>query len=254
MIKNEPLVPIVSKGNILVEPIWDKPIDDFEGPLYQDYIADHPNYKHILVRSSVNQMLQKAAKNLPDSYQLVVRAGHRPIEVQYKLLEMVKYGYAKENPSASDYESLAFARQYVADPAIKLPPHCCGAAVDVDMYDTKTGKLVDFGCPMNTDGDIAHVYTDKINSEQASNREILRQAMLSADFAPHPNEWWHFSYGDKMWAKFYSKSAAIYGLVERELRCYERYEQTSNSNRPTGKQRPDSRQLFWWIIANHRHG
>lgn len=213
MNNNEPLVPIVSKGNISVEPIWERPIDDFEGPLYRDYIAHHPNYKYILVRSSVNEILQKAAKNLPDRYKLVVRAGHRPIEVQYKLLEMVRNNYAAENPNASEDESLAFARQYVADPAIKLPPHCCGAAVDVDMYDTTTGQLVDFGCPMNTDGDIAHVYTDKISSEQTSNREILRQVMLNAGFAPNPNEWWHFSFGDKIWTKFYNEESETYDLI-----------------------------------------
>ncbi len=210
---NEPLVPITTSTSILVEPIWEKPIDDIEGPLYQEYIAQNPTYNKILVRGSVAKKLQKAVKNLPERYQLVVRAGHRPLEVQHKLLDMVKKDYIDKNPKITDDEALVFARQYVADPAVKLPPHCCGAAVDVDMYDIKTGQLVDFGCPMNTDGDIAHVYTDKISSEQTSNREILRQVMLNAGFAPNPNEWWHFSFGDKMWAKFYNEESETYDLI-----------------------------------------
>ncbi|MDO8335705.1 MAG: M15 family metallopeptidase [Candidatus Saccharibacteria bacterium] len=217
MSKNEPLVPITTKADILVEPIWNYPIDDFEGPLYLEYISKNPTYTNILVRETVAKKLQRAAKNVPEKYQLILRAGHRPIEVQYKLLEMVKQSYIQDNPHASGAESLAFARKYVADPSIKLPPHCCGAAIDMDMIDTTTGQLVDFGCPMNTDGEIAHVYSEQISASQANNREILREALLDAGFAPNPNEWWHFSYGDQNWVNFYDKPNAIYGLIEPEL-------------------------------------
>lgn len=217
MSKNEPLIPIAAETNILVEPIWENPIDDIEGPLYQEYISKNPIYTNVLVRETVAKKLQKASKNVPKKYKLILRAGHRPIEVQYKLLEMVKQSYTQDNPHASDDESLAFARQYVADPAIKLPPHCCGAAVDVDMYDAATGQLVDFGCPMNTDGEISHVYSNQINEIQKTNRETLRKALLDAGFAPNPNEWWHFSYGDQNWADFYKKPKAIYGLATPEL-------------------------------------
>lgn len=217
MSKNEPLAPVITKANILVEPIWEKPIDDYEGPLYQEYIAKHPAYNKVLVRSSVADRLIKAAQELPSKYKLVVRAGHRPAEVQYKLLEMVRQSYAKDNPDASMDETLAFARTYVADPSVKLPSHCCGAAIDVDLFDNEIGQSVDFGCPMNTDGEIAHVYNDQINDSQKNNREILRKTMLNAGFAPNPNEWWHFSYGDQNWANFYNKISAIYGLIEPEL-------------------------------------
>jgi D-alanyl-D-alanine dipeptidase len=35
--------------------------------------------------------------------------------------------------------------------------------------------------------------------------------MESQGFAQHPNEWWHFSYGDQLWAWQRSQSEAIYG-------------------------------------------
>lgn len=211
------LIAVATSRYLLVEPIWEKPIDEFEGTLYQEYIRENPNYDKLLVRPKVARMLQKAAKSLPEQYRLVIRAGHRPIEVQYKLLEMVKNSYKKDTPNASEDAALEFARTYVADPSVKHPPHCCGAAVDVDLVDRKTGSLVDFGCPVNTDGEIAHVYTDKIDVEQKNNREILRRAMLDAGFAPNPNEWWHFSFGDNNWANYYIQPNAIYGLVEPEV-------------------------------------
>jgi D-alanyl-D-alanine dipeptidase len=37
--------------------------------------------------------------------------------------------------------------------------------------------------------------------------------MTDAGFANYPNEWWHFSWGDQMWAKMAGERAAHYGLA-----------------------------------------
>jgi D-alanyl-D-alanine dipeptidase len=42
-------------------------------------------------------------------------------------------------------------------------------------------------------------------------RCLLRQAMEAAGFAQHPNEWWHFSWGDQLWAWRQDRSWARYG-------------------------------------------
>ncbi len=210
----ELLVPIISNEHLLIEPIWEKPIDEIEGPLYQEYIKKNPSYNQILVRESVAKKLEQASRKLDKKYRMIVRAGHRPLAVQYKLLEMVKNSYKTDNPKAKEQEALEFARTYVADPSIKKPPHCCGAAVDVDVMDRKKGGLVDFGCPVNTDDDISFLNTNKINAEQKANRDMLHRAMLGVGFAPYAHEWWHFSYGDATWAKFYGKATVMYGLIE----------------------------------------
>jgi zinc D-Ala-D-Ala dipeptidase len=53
--------------------------------------------------------------------------------------------------------------------------------------------------------------------EQKQRREILRSAMRLAGFVNYPLEWWHFSFGDRMWAAYAGTRRAIYGLAE-ELR------------------------------------
>ena len=213
---DDKLVTVVSGNRLIVEPIWEKPIDLIEGPLYLRYIETHPGYKSLYVRSSVASMLKIAANNMPKEYSLVLRAGHRPLEVQQKLLTMVKQAFLQKNPTATDSQALEYARTFVSDPAIKLPPHCCGAAVDVDVLNIGSGKLVDFGCPMNTDDEIAFLGTNKLTKSQQANRQILLEAMLGAGFAPFQFEWWHFSYGDQVWADFY-KSEVKYGLIEPDL-------------------------------------
>lgn len=213
---HEPLVPIKSGRTFLVEPIWEKPIDDIEGPLYQAYIRRHPSYNSVLVRSGVCDRLSEATVRLPKPYKLIIRAGHRPLEVQYALLEMVKAGYKTKNPKATDEVALEFARTYVSDPAVKVPPHCTGSAVDVDVVDEQIGELVDFGCPINTDSEIAHLGTDKISHQQRANRELLQGAMCAAGFATFATEWWHFSYGDRVWADYYNHCGPIYDLIGSE--------------------------------------
>lgn len=210
----EPLVVLKPNKRLKLVPIWQEPVDDIEGPLYQKYVADNPSYNAIYVRQAVASKLNLAASNLPDNWQLIVRAGHRPLTVQQQLLEDVKLNYLQENPKATQSQALEFARTYVADPSIKLPPHCCGAAVDVDVLDLSSGQLIDFGCAVNTDAPIAFLYSDQVSPDQAQNRQLLLTAMLQAGFASNPNEWWHYSYGDQAWAWFYSQPTTLYKIKE----------------------------------------
>jgi D-alanyl-D-alanine dipeptidase len=45
-------------------------------------------------------------------------------------------------------------------------------------------------------------------------RQLLAKAMALAGFARHPNEWWHFSAGDQLWAWISQAPAARYGRVD----------------------------------------
>ena len=46
-----------------------------------------------------------------------------------------------------------------------------------------------------------------------SRRNLLRKIMTKFGFAQHPNEWWHFSYGDQLWAWKNKKANALYGKI-----------------------------------------
>ncbi len=38
--------------------------------------------------------------------------------------------------------------------------------------------------------------------------------MLTAGFAPFDGEWWHFSFGDREWARFYGAENALYEQIQ----------------------------------------
>ena len=37
--------------------------------------------------------------------------------------------------------------------------------------------------------------------------------MIKFGFVQHPNEWWHFSYGDQLWSWLSKQGNAIYGAA-----------------------------------------
>jgi D-alanyl-D-alanine dipeptidase len=211
--QSDPLVKVMPSDKIMVEPVWTLK-DDFEGRMYADYIAEHPEYDGIYVRSELLKRLSKAAESLDEQYKLVIRAGHRPLGVQRRLLKDCMSDYKRDHPEVSDQEALEHARTFVSDPDTSLPPHCCGAAVDAELFDTNTGKLVDFGSPMNVDDDISFLHYEGISPEQKDNRMLLLRTMLAQGLASAAFEWWHFSYGDQVWAWFYGEQDSLYGPVD----------------------------------------
>lgn len=210
----EPLVPLSETGKLCVRPIWKYgPFDD-EAAMYQSYIKTNPRYNQIYVRKTVAKKLLYAAALLPKEWRLVVAAGHRPLQVQQNLYNQYRKVVANKNSSLTEDQIDALTRELVADPSRKPPGHCCGSAVDVNALNSKTGELVDFGSPINSDSPKSSLHNADVSKQAVMNRLILLEAMLKAGFSSLKSEWWHYSYGDQNWAAFYEKPQAIYGLKE----------------------------------------
>lgn len=100
-------------------------------------------------------------------------------------------------------------RKYVADPA-KGSKHNRGCAVDLGIYNLKTGKAV----PMPSGYD---EFTERASpdyqggtDEERSNRDLLRRLMEAEGFTVYAEEWWHFDYND--WEQY-----AIYDIAFAEI-------------------------------------
>ena len=84
---------------------------------------------------------------------------------------------------------------FVADPA-EGSKHNRGCAVDLSVYDLKTGKEVKM--PSGYDEMTDRAFADYAGGtpEERARRALLRQAMEKQDFKVNPKEWWHFDYKD----------------------------------------------------------
>jgi D-alanyl-D-alanine dipeptidase len=86
-------------------------------------------------------------------------------------------------------------KQYVADPA-QGSRHNRGCAVDVTMYDLKTGEAVSMPSGYDEMTERAHPDYKGGSAEETRHREILREAIESEGFKVYEFEWWHFDYKD----------------------------------------------------------
>ena len=53
-----------------------------------------------------------------------------------------------------------------------------------------------------------------LTKEEKENRDYLLKSLEKLGFINYPNEWWHFCYGDKMWAAYKFKKTCFYGFIE----------------------------------------
>lgn len=86
-------------------------------------------------------------------------------------------------------------KQFVADPS-KGSKHNRGCAVDLTLYDLKTGKTVDMPSLYDEMSDRAYANYSGGTDEQRKLRDLLRAEMESEGFTVYEFEWWHFDYKD----------------------------------------------------------
>lgn len=90
-------------------------------------------------------------------------------------------------------------RIFVADPKAGSR-HNRGCAIDLSLYDLKSGEEVRM--PSGYDEMTDHAYANYTGgtSDERMRREILRRAMVRQGFFVNPTEWWHFDY--KNWKEY----------------------------------------------------
>ena len=88
---------------------------------------------------------------------------------------------------------------FVADPS-QGSRHNRGAAVDITLYDLKTGKAVEMVSTYDETTDRAYPDYPGGTSLQRWHRDLLRNAMEADGFTVYQAEWWHFDYKD--WQKY----------------------------------------------------
>jgi len=86
-------------------------------------------------------------------------------------------------------------RQFVANPA-QGSKHNHGCAVDLSLYDLKTGQEITMPSAYDEMTERSHPTYNGGTVEQRAARDLLRKAMEEQGFTVYPIEWWHFDYKD----------------------------------------------------------
>lgn len=167
------------------------------------------------IRGVVYQMLLAARDRLPAGYRLVIHEGFRPRARQWELWRAMEAEMRRRFPEAGDAEIHERTREFVADPRGLGSGHQAGGAVDVSLADAD-GQELDMGTSLDEVNEKTHTHSPHLTPEQAARRRILLEAMEGAGFVNYPSEWWHFSYGDRLWAELTGADVAFFAPLEAE--------------------------------------
>lgn len=126
------------------------------------------------------EALVRANKSLREKgYGLIIHDGYRPWSVT-----KIFWDATPEDK-----------KQFVADPS-QGSRHNRGCAVDLSLYDLKTGKEVVMPSEYDEMTDRSHINYAGGSDDQRRLRDLLRSAMEAEGFAVYEPEWWHYDYKD----------------------------------------------------------
>jgi serine beta-lactamase-like protein LACTB len=137
---------------------------------------------------------QKAAYLQQPAAQAVLAAHNELAKQGYGLL--IHDAYRPWRVTKMFWEATPEAqRNFVANPATGSR-HNRGCAVDLSLYDLKTGKPVEMVSGFDEFSDRAYPNYPGGTSRQRYFRELLRSAMEKQGFTVNEDEWWHFDFRD----------------------------------------------------------
>jgi D-alanyl-D-alanine dipeptidase len=166
------------------------------------------------IRKGVYERLQKMLDHLPKNIGIAYFEGYRPPKKQKEYFDK---RYAEIIEVVKDPE-IAFAQtcKEVSPIEGNVPTHCTGAAIDITLFINNGVKetLIDMGKfdVIYGDNDQKDTFASNISDEQKTNRLMLYKAAAEAGLASYGYEWWHYSYGDRVWAYINGKDKAIYNM------------------------------------------
>ena len=132
-----------------------------------------------LQRPAAEALLRAHRELKAQGYGLIIHDGYRPWYITKIFWDAV--------PSDK--------KIFVADPA-EGSKHNRGCAVDLSLYDLKTGREVTMPSGYDEMTDRAYADYPGGTPDERERRAILRQAMEKQGFKVIPKEWWHFDYQD----------------------------------------------------------
>ncbi len=174
------------------------------------------DYKY-LVREAVYEKIGRISKILVKQDKvLIIRSVWRSFAHQKLLRERRVKIIKKEQPNKSEEEIAKIVSYFIASEEESM--HSTGGAVDALIYDLKKDCVMDFG---NNDG--LHLELNKtcypfhpdITPQVKNNRKLLISLFDKEEFVVDPKEYWHFDYGNVIWAIEKEEKYAKYGIIKK---------------------------------------
>ena len=228
------MIPIYENGEALVdlrgienERIYmlPDPSIPFESPLLNSGLANASK-----IRMSLYTGLQYMVEALdrfsidfgyePGQVCIRVFEGLRDLNTQKELFEKKMGEILLDHPHFTLEEAEQETAKWVSPFQNNVPVHSTGAAVDIRLWDRRSGDFLDmgsFGVIWGTNKD-AQTFSEAISDKQKKNRLYCLIAAEKAGLTNYVYEFWHFSRGDR-YAAYWNEAndyerQASYGPIQ----------------------------------------
>ena len=139
--------------------------------------------------------------------------GFRTMEKQIEFWNAYQKKLLIDNPNLKPGKELdEMTDIYVNNPYTHGSGHQTGAAIDLVLCDNN-GKVYDFGDNLDEFTDTSETDCPNISDEGKRNRMILKNTMEKVGFVNYPAEYWHYSFGDRLWARITGSNIAIFAKM-----------------------------------------
>lgn len=199
---SEPLIDLKTIW-LIVEPIY------FQRGLAKD--------SKVLLRKEVAEKLLNIESKLK-GFRLKIWDGFRSHNTQENIYIKYRQEVKTNHPDWNDEEIKVEVGKFVS-PAYqkdRIPPHLSGGSVDLTLVD-QNWKELDMWTEFDSFTPEASTFFYEIYNDKptiTNNRRILRNAMIEEWFSLDEDEWWHFDYGNQIWALKNWQSFAFYGEIK----------------------------------------
>ena len=202
------------------EPLVAIPSSEFDLEIPSAYVkcgADYQGKSPYFLRQGVLHKLLQAKAKLKDikpHWHFKIFDAYRPINVQQHMVDytlnsicldrQINFPQLTLEEREKLYQEVYQIWAIPSDNPLTPPPHSTGAAIDLTMMTDQREEL-DMGgkideLPPNCYPDYYAQSKNALEQKYHHHRYVLWQVMNNAGFRRHPQEWWHFSYGDQLWA------------------------------------------------------
>ena len=202
-------------GESITPPSCRQPIDEVSDPLISLADWEVPTLdayailgilppRNLMARGQAAVRLQAVRNALPEGFDIVVLDAYRTLAEQKALVDFYKA------PS-----------EFVASvsPESMRPPHTTGGAMNLTL--SWDGEPLAIGTDYDAFEAAATLEAFESKSDDVIRRlrRLMANSMMRYGFARYSPEWWHWSYGDDVWAAATGRSA-LYEIVESHAHDY----------------------------------
>lgn len=167
------------------------------------------------IRSYVYDLLLKAKTLLPTGVHFMVYEAYRPLSAQIKLWEDAIAKVKVLHPEWDEHceEFISECNIFAANPYKQGSGHQTGGALDITLVNDN-GEELEMGCKIRDISPLTETETKGLPKGAKKNRRMLKRALTAVGFVNYPAEWWHYSFGERLWAKLKGSKLAIFAKLD----------------------------------------